>query len=283
MPIANCFVIMSFAKKYWANYEDGIKKPIEKLGLRCNRYDELRIPGEIYAGIIAQIRTSFIVVADLTGAPLNCYYELGFAHALGWKNNVILLRKAGTKAPFNVIGYNIIKYRSAENLATKLVRVIRRSLLSTEGTVHPDDTCRGQYGSKAFTTDRLLTARFDRGYPDEDGDMVYDIQVQVEQLAEAPPLTDKVEFFLHRSYGTRPKVVKARNGKASYTVLAAGGAFTIGALADDSKTRLEFDLGKLPGAADSFYNPSLQRGSRRSSSRRGRPVPPPPPTAPVPP
>jgi len=78
------FVIMKFGDEVLDSAYDGVYKPIiESLGLKCLRIDEIQDSGKITDQILDKISESKYIIADLTGERPNCYYECGFAHALG--------------------------------------------------------------------------------------------------------------------------------------------------------------------------------------------------------
>lgn len=261
MSLNSCFVIMSFAKDQSLvdAYRLGIKPAVERLGFACHRTDDLPFTGQIYEQIIDQIRTSFFVVADITGGRPNCYYEIGFAHALGWKKNTFIVSRRGQEIHFDVQGYKILYYDNHEDLASTLTAEITGALLSTAFSYNQNDTQHVLWGGKAINNGRLLTARIDDRELDDDGDTLYDIRLQVETLPGAPQLTGNVTFHLHKEFGVA-KTVRAQNGFAKYVITSVAGAFTVGAVCDRGKTLLEFDLGKIPGAVPGFYLPDQQLG-----------------------
>lgn len=126
-----CFVIMSFSKngRLQDFYEKAIKPTVESLGYRCQRVDEQHFNGRITEQIFRNIREARLVLADLTEARQNCYYELGVAHAL--KKDVIHLASSVEDIHFDVKDYNFILYSRIDELAETL----RDRILSTIGEV----------------------------------------------------------------------------------------------------------------------------------------------------
>jgi hypothetical protein len=88
---ALCFVDMPFGKKtdpasgvevdFDAIYEQAIKPAIIDAGLDPLRGDEERTGGIVHAPMFARLLLSEYVVADLTLANANVFYELGIRHA----------------------------------------------------------------------------------------------------------------------------------------------------------------------------------------------------------
>ncbi|RYU58623.1 hypothetical protein EWI61_10670 [Methylolobus aquaticus] len=151
-----CFVIMPFGEKPFDDgsgnselvdfdriYEDIIKKAVEedlkeggeKLIVRCLRCDEIESAGLIHERMLQHILKADVAVVDITTQNPNVFYELGVRHTLRDRVTV-LIRRAGTKIPFNIGGMNVIEYdvsdeahkqRSRQGIAS----FIRNGLLSS--------------------------------------------------------------------------------------------------------------------------------------------------------
>ena len=109
-----------------------------------------------------------------------------------------------------------------------------------------DDPWAGQFGYKSSNNRRLLQASIlpVPGNPD-----LRAISLTVQSLdPEGAPLQGFVKFFLHPTFRNPTPVVPVSSGGAARLAIIAWGAFTVGALADEGKTRLELDLAKQPGA-----------------------------------
>jgi len=85
------------------NYEYVIKPLVEKYQYIIQRVDEISHTNLITNEILNAISKSDFIVADLTDERPNCYYEIGFAHALG--RPIIILAKEGTSQHFDIAGY----------------------------------------------------------------------------------------------------------------------------------------------------------------------------------
>ena len=68
--------------------------------------------------ILNHMKLAEFIIADLTFERPNCYYEIGYAHALNKK--VILTAKKGTKVHFDVSTFPVIYYNSMVELENKL-------------------------------------------------------------------------------------------------------------------------------------------------------------------
>jgi len=105
------FVIMSFAET--GQYKDlyaSIQRVCEKYDYDALRVDESNLLKRIIPEIMRQVRQSAFVVADVTEAKPNVFYELGFADGLG--KEVILTAKAGTKLPFDIQDIPVLFWES---------------------------------------------------------------------------------------------------------------------------------------------------------------------------
>ena len=122
--VRTCFVIMPFGTKEDAARKDKvkfdrvyaqiIKRGVEVLNdrgirIRCIRADKIQAAGLIHQRMIAEIAEAEVAVVDITSANPNVYYELGVRHALRDRVTVMLRRK-GTKNPFNIGGMTTIEY-----------------------------------------------------------------------------------------------------------------------------------------------------------------------------
>lgn len=136
-----CFVIMPFGEKSDLDgeiipfddvFEYLIKEVVqERLGLRCIRCDEIPESGWIHADMLEHIYQADIAIVDITALNPSVFYELGVRHTLK-PSGTILIRKKGTKIPFNIRGQRIIEYdiglKESSEAKDKIERFIRSSL-----------------------------------------------------------------------------------------------------------------------------------------------------------
>ena len=114
-----CFVIMPFGDKEDAEgkiidfnkiYKYLIKNTVEEdLQMTCIRCDEIAEAGWIHAKMFEHVYESDAAVVDITSLNPNVFYELGVRHALV-DSVTVLVRRKGTKIPFNIQGLNVIEY-----------------------------------------------------------------------------------------------------------------------------------------------------------------------------
>ncbi len=96
----HCYVIMGFSIKtdlatgrklnLDRSYLGLIKPVVESKGLICIRADELKYSGSIDFPLYNQLLTADVVMADLSAANLNAFYELGVRHALRPRTTIVI-------------------------------------------------------------------------------------------------------------------------------------------------------------------------------------------------
>lgn len=124
-----CLVIMSFSESpsLCDFYEKAVKPTVAALGYKCERMDEQHFNGSITRQLLRNIRQARFIVADMTEARPNCYYELGIAHTLG--KEVIHIANSADDVHFDVKNFNFIIYKRIDDLAVRL----KERILNTVG------------------------------------------------------------------------------------------------------------------------------------------------------
>ena len=108
-PKKQVFVVMQFDDKNLESAYRGVIKPqVEEIGYKCLRIDEVQDSGQITDQILEAIACSELVLCDLSGERPNCYYEAGFAHALG--RTLILTIRAAERIHFDLAGRRFIQW-----------------------------------------------------------------------------------------------------------------------------------------------------------------------------
>jgi hypothetical protein len=118
------FVVMPFAPEFDDVYHLGIRETISELGGSCERADEIQYTGGILEKIYDSIRRADVIVAEVSHANPNVYYEVGYAHALS--KPVILITRDIRSSPFDLRGYNHIVYASIVDLRRRLGEMLRQ-------------------------------------------------------------------------------------------------------------------------------------------------------------
>jgi len=134
-PTKRCFVISpigpesseirAHADDVFTHIIEHVLKPLDYLVERGDRIEEI---GSIIGQFIRRIAEAQLVIADLTGANQNVFYELGVSHAL--RKATILLMRTGDKVPFDIGDQRIIEYtlniRDAEQSRKRLADQVKR-------------------------------------------------------------------------------------------------------------------------------------------------------------
>jgi tetratricopeptide (TPR) repeat protein len=139
---ALCFVDMPFGQKpdlksgvivdFDQIYNEAIKPAIEECGLEALRGDEERTGGIIHGAMFARLLLAEFVVADLTLANANVFYELGIRHAAKPFTTVPIFANIGA-LPFDValvraVGYQLKKGKLTKAAAQKLKSQLAKRL-----------------------------------------------------------------------------------------------------------------------------------------------------------
>jgi nucleoside 2-deoxyribosyltransferase len=117
------FVVMQFAERYDMFYQEVIKNQAEAAGFEVVRIDEKAGPGVIFQDIQPEIEQADIIIAEVTPANPNVFYELGYAHALA-KPTILLARK-GAELPFDIKSFRVVFYSDTIGGKTTVERDLR--------------------------------------------------------------------------------------------------------------------------------------------------------------
>jgi hypothetical protein len=114
-----CFVIMGFGIKtdfatgrkldLNKSYKLLIKPVVEKKGLKCIRADEILHSGSIDFQMYKELYEADLVIADLSTANVNAFYELGIRHAFR-KHTTIIISEDKYAYPFDLNHIKITSY-----------------------------------------------------------------------------------------------------------------------------------------------------------------------------
>jgi len=115
----SCFVIMGFGIKtdfatgrkldLNKSYKLLIKPVVENKGLKCMRADEILHSGSIDYRMYKELLDADIVIADLSTANVNAFYELGIRHALR-RRTTIVISEDKLAYPFDLNHIKITSY-----------------------------------------------------------------------------------------------------------------------------------------------------------------------------
>jgi hypothetical protein len=112
------FVAMPYVESMNDLYHYGIQNAATHARLLCERADLSAFTGDVMEWVRTRIRTSQLVVADLTGANANVYLEVGYAWGCGVPT--VLLVQYGDDLKFDVRGQRCLIYTSIRNLEEQL-------------------------------------------------------------------------------------------------------------------------------------------------------------------
>ena len=112
-----CYVIMPFSPtkriKNWDSVYQNLFKPVieeSKFGYKCER-SEIR-NGAFTKDIVQNLKTAYLVLADITDLNPNVMWELGVRHTLSQRTIMVAREDAIDEIPSDVRGYGVIAYPS---------------------------------------------------------------------------------------------------------------------------------------------------------------------------
>ena len=104
-----CFVVMPFRPELNFLYLFLQKYIAEKHGLRVERGDHRVLTKALIDKVRDQIIESDLILADVTGANANVFYEIGLAHAIG-RPVIYMTQDAPESAPVDIRQFEFIVY-----------------------------------------------------------------------------------------------------------------------------------------------------------------------------
>jgi len=117
---SQAFVAMSFSSELKPMWEDAIKPAIEKAGYTAYRIDEEPHSDNIIFKIMAEIKNSRFLVADITEQKNGVYFEAGYALGLGLPVIWSVRKDDAHNVHFDTAQYNQIRWESADQLRESL-------------------------------------------------------------------------------------------------------------------------------------------------------------------
>jgi len=123
---SDVFVIMPFAEEgHLEDAYDTFKRVCERKKFRALKVDHhLDAHARIVPSIFSKIKHSAFIIAEVSGARPNVYYELGYARAIG--KAVIQTAYKGTQLPFDVFDVPTLFWESQRELDQKLTLSIEQ-------------------------------------------------------------------------------------------------------------------------------------------------------------
>ena len=102
---------------------DEKKDAAGRCGIRAERIDEPESNERITDRILESIRKAEYVVADLSDARPNVFYEAGYAQGIG--KTPIYIASTGTKLEFDLKDYPVIHFKNMKELKDRLEKRFR--------------------------------------------------------------------------------------------------------------------------------------------------------------
>lgn len=118
------FVLMPFDPEFDRIFNDLIKPALEEVGYDVNQADDIRSQQNILKDIVRGIAEADLVVADLTTANPNVFYELGISHTM--QRPTVLLTQSIEDVPFDLKSYRVIPYSVRFDEAPQLSQTLRK-------------------------------------------------------------------------------------------------------------------------------------------------------------
>ena len=100
---------MPFAEDYRAGFRDVIEPAVREAGLECVRADQEPL-GQIHSRMFERIFDSAAVVADISGANPNVFYELGVSHGVARRTVTVAREDFIDRVPFDIAPYRVLVY-----------------------------------------------------------------------------------------------------------------------------------------------------------------------------
>lgn len=123
------FMLMPFEEKLTNIYEHIIKRPLEELGHRISRADDIFRSTPIMEDVVNSIKRADIIIADLTGRNPNVFYELGRAHE---QEKYVIQISQDDKIPFDTSHIRTIMYNDTSEGHEELIKNIKKYITSIE-------------------------------------------------------------------------------------------------------------------------------------------------------
>ena len=119
------FIAMWFDKSMDPILDNAIYPAVEEAGYEPIRIDRVEHIDKVDDKIIAEIRSSKFLIADLTGHRNGVYFEAGFALGLGIPVIWCVKEDYSKKTHFDVRQFNLIIWKNEKDLKEKLLNRIK--------------------------------------------------------------------------------------------------------------------------------------------------------------
>ncbi len=126
----SAFVVMQFTTQFDELFEDVIRPVCADLEIEAYRASDIYRPGVIIQDIIQGLTDSQVVIAEITPANPNVFYELGYSHALRKPTILLANRDETDRLPFDLSGFRVIFYDNTIRGKSSIESDLRRHLFT---------------------------------------------------------------------------------------------------------------------------------------------------------
>lgn len=232
-------------------FTDGIKPALKRFGFDARRVDDQAVKEGIVEAIRQEIKEAYFLIADLSFARPNCYYEVGLAHELG--KPVLLIKDDKTSSHFDLGHLMIHEFKADNDLVARMEDLIPKFLVTERR--EREDTQNGKFGRQCIRDGFRLAAEID-----ECSDEGCWLNFEVCSVKPEVKLEGVIKFYMHDSYEKTVQTMTAKSGRVwKSEVESSDGPWTLGAEVVATGTKLELDLSTLPGAEKWWYKRAIKR------------------------
>lgn len=108
--LPSAFVVMQFTPPFDELYEDVIRPVCAELQIEAYRASDIYRPGVIIQDIIQGLAEAQVIIAEITPANPNVFYEVGYSHALNKPTILLANRSEIAELPFDLRGFRVVFY-----------------------------------------------------------------------------------------------------------------------------------------------------------------------------
>jgi hypothetical protein len=120
---AHVFVAMPFKEEMDDVYHYGIQSAVRDAGFLCERADLAAFTGDVLTWVRDRIKSSSLLVADLSDGNPNVYLEVGYAWGCGVPT--VLLTRDAASLQFDVRGQRCLVYKRIKDLEESLCKELK--------------------------------------------------------------------------------------------------------------------------------------------------------------
>lgn len=128
------FIVMPFRRELEPLHQ-AIKSACEQAGIESVRADDILQPGPIINQIFSAIAEADFIIAEVSTANPNVYYEIGLAHCVRKPSILLATEEAIGRLPFDIQHNRVIKY-DVKNIQN-VVPIIAKTLVILKSLAAP--------------------------------------------------------------------------------------------------------------------------------------------------